>query len=78
MKKYFAHSTLPNTEKSIRLGEYPGIEVEMEDDSTHSRGRVYIANRGLYVVLATVNKGEPFPEDLKRWNASLTLIEPKK
>lgn len=78
MKQYFAHSVLPNTEKSILLGEYPGIEMQMEDDSTHSRGRIYVANRGLYVVIATVHKREPFPEDLKRWDASLTFLEPKK
>jgi len=78
IKKNFAISALPNTERSISLGKYPGFELEIEDASTHSRNRVYIANHGLYVVIATVRKGEPFPEDLKRWDASLTFLEPKK
>lgn len=78
MKKTLSNSALPNTEKPISQGRYPGIEMEIEDASTHSRDRIYVANRGLYLVIATVRKGEPFPEDLRRWDASLTFLEPKK
>jgi TonB family protein len=76
LKKRFARSALPNTEKSISLGKYPGIEMESEDASTHSRYRAYVANHRLYIVIATVFKGAPFPEDLKRWDASLELLDP--
>jgi TonB family protein len=78
MKKSFDDSALPNTEKSILLGVYPGIEMEMEDATTHYRRRIYVANRGIYLVVATIRKDKPFPEDLKRWDASLTFLEPKK
>jgi hypothetical protein len=62
------------SDKRIVLGDYPGIEVEVENDTAHFTARIYIVRSTLYLMLVVTGLGKPYP-DAQRFLDSFHLIQ---
>jgi len=62
------------SEKSISLGNYPGIELEIDDGRHHQRGRFYAIDRRMYTLAADVPSGKEFPPEVERWYKSFRIV----
>jgi hypothetical protein len=66
------------SEKSITLGKYPGIEIEIERRDSHEKRRIYAVGRQVYVLAGLTRADKALPEDLQRWYDSFRLVGAQK
>ncbi len=61
------------SDRRITLGDYPGLALEVENDSAHFSARIYIVRSTLYLTLVVSGLGKPYP-DADRFLDSFRLI----
>ncbi len=62
-------------QKAIALGKYPGTEIEIAADKTHSRNRIYVVNRKIYQVMAIGPVDRALPRETDQFYQSFRLLE---
>lgn len=62
-------------EKTITLGKYPGIEFDIAAEKSHSRDRVYVANRKIYQVMAIAPVDRSLPAETEQFQQSFRILE---
>ena len=66
------------SQKSISLGNYPGIELETDNGQHHQLGRFYAIDRRMYTLAADVPSGKEFPPEVERWYKSFRMVSATK
>jgi hypothetical protein len=64
------------SERQISLGNYPGLQVDIEMDTTHARARAryYAVGSTLYQLISVATSGKPISLDTTRFFASFRLL----
>jgi hypothetical protein len=64
------------SERALSLGNYPGLQVEIEMDATHARARArdYAVGRRLYQLISVATSDKPISVDTTRFFASFRLV----
>jgi hypothetical protein len=64
------------SERSLALGNYPGLQVEIEMDATkgRARARLYAVGEKLYQLISVAENDKPISPDTTRFFASFHLL----
>ncbi len=62
------------SEMPISLGNYPGIQLEVEAPRRYIQARVYVVGRRVYQLLAVAPIGKPIPPETDRFFRSFRLV----
>ncbi len=62
-------------EMPVSLGDYPGLQVEIEMEKYHSRNRYYVVQRTLYQLLSVAPMGSPIAPETDRFFHSFRLVD---
>jgi len=59
----------------VSLGDYPGLQIEVEAGKYHSRNRYYVVERTLYQLLSVAPMGRPISPETDRFFNSFRLVD---
>jgi|GEM_PF-2737846 hypothetical protein len=63
------------SEKEISLDGTPGLEIEIETQTSHAQARYYLLKRKLVTLISSAPAGKAFSTDTQRFFGSLKLLK---